>query len=87
MQNRVPVVTGGREQVQAGLLLSYGGSNPGLMRAPASLIDKVINRARLADLPVQQPAKRELVVNPATVEAIGISIPPDLAAQVTDWVR
>jgi hypothetical protein len=38
------------------------------------------------DLPVEQPTVFDFVVNTKTAQALGIAIPPDVAAQVTEWV-
>jgi putative ABC transport system substrate-binding protein len=67
--------------------MSYGPDQIELYRQGATYIDKILKGARPADLPVLQPTAYYLVVNLKTAQAIGVTIPPDLAAQVTEWIQ
>jgi putative ABC transport system substrate-binding protein len=87
LQNCIPMVTSDKEQVQVGGLLSYGPSYNGLGTTAATLVDKIIKGARSADLPVEQPTVYELAVNQTTAQALGITIPTQVAQQVTEWVQ
>lgn len=87
LQNRIPFVTGSKAWVQAGGLLSYGPSLIGQGRQAATFVDKILKGARPADLPVQEPDTYELVVNQTTAQGLGITIPPEVARQVTEWVQ
>jgi putative ABC transport system substrate-binding protein len=70
-----------------GGLLYYGPDVPALYRRAGSFhVDRVLRGAKPADLPVEGPTVFELVVNRTTATALGITIPPDVAAQVTEWV-
>jgi putative tryptophan/tyrosine transport system substrate-binding protein len=87
LQHRIPLGCGFKEQVQAGGLLSYGASFMGQGRRAATFVDKILKGARPADLPVEEPDTYELIVNPTTAQALGITIPPAFAQQVTAWVQ
>jgi putative tryptophan/tyrosine transport system substrate-binding protein len=57
--------------------MSYGPNFDRIVRKLATYIDK-ISGAKPADLPVEQPAKFELVINLKTAKALGLDIPPKL---------
>jgi putative ABC transport system substrate-binding protein len=73
--------------VFAGCLLTYEADLPSLSRRAASYhVDRILRGATPADLPVEGPTAFNLRVNSTTAQAIGLSIPPEFAAQVTKWV-
>jgi putative ABC transport system substrate-binding protein len=75
VKNRLPVIYGYREGVEAGGLMSYGASIPDLFRRAAVFVDKILGGAKPAELPVEQPTMFELVINLRTAHALGITIP------------
>jgi putative ABC transport system substrate-binding protein len=87
-QHNIPVVFDsapvGRTR---GGLMTYTVSNVELGRSAASLVNKILQGSRPGELPVQQPTAYEFVVNQTVANALGLTIPPDVAAQVTDWVQ
>ncbi len=77
-QEHLPSVFASRESVAAGGLMSYGPSLPDLFRRAATYVDKILQGAKPADLPMEQPMKFELVINLKTAQALGLTIPPHL---------
>ena len=61
-----------------GGLISYGVSYVELFRRAASYVVRILRGAKAAELPVQQPAKFELVINLKTAKALGLTIPHSL---------
>ena len=77
-KQRIPLVSGWGPWVRAGSLMSYGPNLDILVRRAATQVDKILKGAKPADLPVEQPAKFELVINMKTAKALGLTIPPSL---------
>jgi putative ABC transport system substrate-binding protein len=53
----------------------------------AGYAQKVLNGAKPADLPIEQPVKFELVVNLKTAQAIGLPISRDFLLRADDLVE
>ena len=78
---RLPAIYWHRKYVLEGGLLSYGEDDREVPRKMAVYVDRILRGARPGDLPVEQPAKFELVINLKTAKALGLTIPPSLLAQ------
>ena len=77
-KNRLAVMYGGRDYVDAGGLMSYDPRRSEMGRQGALYIDKILRGAKPADLPVEQPTKIELVINIKAARALGLTIPQSL---------
>ena len=73
-ERRLPVIASWREFVDSGALLSYGPSRVFEAKRLAGYVQKVLNGAKPADLPIEQPVKFELVINLRTARAIGLNV-------------
>lgn len=84
---RVPAVSVPRWFAEEGGLMSYGPRYADLFRKAARYVDKILKGANPADLPVEQTAKFELVINLKTAKALGVTVPPSLLAQADDVIE
>jgi len=87
VKHKLPAMYSFREYVDAGGLISYGTSFPGLFYRAATYVDKILKGAKPADLPVEQPTKFELVINLKAAKQIGLTIPPSVLARADRVIK
>lgn len=78
VQNRYPEVGG---------LMSYGQDTVGNWRLGAKFIDSIFKGAKPGELPFEQPAKFDLVINMKTAQELGIKIPQTILLQATKVIE
>jgi putative ABC transport system substrate-binding protein len=67
--------------------MSYGTDEADSYRRVAYFVDRILKGAKLADLPVEQPNKFELVINLKTAKQIGVTIPPEVLARASRLIK
>ena len=77
-ENNLPTIHAFREAVEAGGLVSYGTSIPGIFRQMARLTDRILKGARPQDLPTERATSFELVINATTAKNLGLVVPPTM---------
>jgi putative ABC transport system substrate-binding protein len=86
-RHRLPAVYPFRYYVASGGLISYGPDNIDSFRRAAGYVDRILKGATPADLPVQEPVKRELVINLKAARALGIDLPPTVLARADEVIE
>ena len=67
--------------------MSYSASLAERGHEIARYVDKILNGAKPADLPVQQPTRYELVINLKTAKALGLDVPRALLARADEVIE
>jgi putative ABC transport system substrate-binding protein len=87
MRHRLPTIY---SQISAfvpnGGLMGFAASISASYVAGARYVDKILKGATVDQLPVERATTFEFAVNVTTARSLGLTIPPDVAAQVTEWV-
>jgi putative tryptophan/tyrosine transport system substrate-binding protein len=78
---------GPKEFAEAGGLIGYGVSRSLGWHRAAYFVDRILRGAKPADLPVEQPATFELVINMKTAKALGLAIPQALLARADQVIQ
>ena len=76
---KLPAMYEWPDQVEDGGLIGLRSHEPSTIYARiAAYLDRILKGANPGELPVEQPAKLELVINLKTAKAIGLAIPQPL---------
>jgi putative ABC transport system substrate-binding protein len=86
-QHALPVGSIYKDFAEAGGLIAYGPSLPALYRRAVYYVDRILQGAKPADLPVEQPMKFELVLNLKTAKELGLTIPPHILFQADEVIK
>jgi putative ABC transport system substrate-binding protein len=87
LKHRLPSMYPGREFVDSGGLMFYGGSIPEMYRRAAVYVDRILKGARTGELPVEQPTKFDMVINLSTARALGVTISPSLLQRADEVIE
>ena len=84
---RLPTIYLYRAHVDAGGLISSGPDLPDMFRRCGGYVGRILGGIKPADLPIQRPARFELVVNLKTAKALGLTIPETLLATADEVIE
>ena len=84
---RIPAIFPQADYVASGCLMSFATSRREMHRYSAIYVKKILNGAKPADLPVEQPTKFELAVNMKTAKAFGITIPQSVLMRADEVIQ
>jgi putative tryptophan/tyrosine transport system substrate-binding protein len=83
----VATIFGWPEAAREGALIGYGPDYADIYRRAPIYVDRILKGAQPADLPVEQPAKFQLVLNLKTAKALGLEMPSMLLATADEVVE
>jgi putative ABC transport system substrate-binding protein len=86
-RNNVPALYGLSEMARDGGLLSYGVDQKDTWRGAAAYVDRILRGEKPGDLPVQFPAKYEMVVNLKTAKALGLTVPQSILLRADEVIQ
>lgn len=87
IEHRIPAISGWAQFAQGGNFMSYGPNLRDASRRLAAFVDRILKGARPAELPVELPARVELVINLQTAKALGITVPASLISRADEVIE
>ena len=67
--------------------MSYGVITAASYHRAATFVDKILKGAKPGDLPIEQPAKLELIINLKTAKGLGLTMPPSLLGRADEVIQ
>jgi putative ABC transport system substrate-binding protein len=87
VKNRLPAMYQLREHVETGGLMAYAANLAELSRRAGTYAGKILQGAKPADLPVEQPTKFDLIINLKTAKALGLTIAQSLLQRADEIIQ
>lgn len=84
---KLPGIFPWRDYHDVGVLMSYGASTREMGRRAAAYVDKILNGAKPAELPVEQSSKYELVIDLRVARELGLKVPQELLFRADEVIR
>jgi len=76
-----------RAHTDAGGLISYGPDLPDMFRRCGNYVARILGGASPADLPIERPARFEMVVNLKAAKALGVAIPETILVRADEVIE
>ena len=80
-KHRVPTIMAFPEFAEEGGLIAYGPNVPAMFRQAGDVMVKVLRGTSPAEIPIERPARFELIVNRKTATSLGLTVPRSMLAR------
>src|SRR5262245_35018907 len=86
-RHRLPSISQFSNYPESGGLLAYGPNFSTMWRQCAQYVDRILKGAKIAEMPVERPAKFVLSVSVKTAKAIGLTVPPSVVQRADQVIE
>jgi ABC-type uncharacterized transport system substrate-binding protein len=86
-RHKLPAIYFSHFFVTEGGLISYAPDTIDPYRRAAGYVDRILKGEKPAEMPVQAPAKYELVINLRAAKALGLTVPPSLLTRADNVIK
>ena len=87
LKSRLPAIGLTSTFARDGLLMAYGPIQLNMYRSAATLVAKILDGARPADIPIERPTTFNFVINLKTAKALGLTIPQSVLARADEVIQ
>jgi putative ABC transport system substrate-binding protein len=87
LKHHMPTIFANKVYLEGGGLMSYGPDIIAVWRRAATYVDRILKGAKPADMPIEQPAKFEFVINLKTAATLGLTIPQALLQRADEVIQ
>jgi putative ABC transport system substrate-binding protein len=84
---RLPAIYPEREYADDGGLIAYGPNIPDCFRRAAGYVDRILRGAKPGELPIDEAATFDFIINLRTARGMGITISPDFLSIANEVIE